>query len=172
MKNYIVNKEENGKRLDVYIAGKDEEITRSSAQRQIEQGSVVVNDKVITKVSYKVTEGDDIKIEEQEPVEIELKAQNIPIDVVYEDKDIIVVNKPKGMVVHPANGNPDGTLVNAIMAMCKDSLSGIGGELRPGIVHRIDKDTSGLLIVAKNDKAHIEMSNQIKNHEVKKIYIA
>ena len=172
MKNYIVNKEENGKRLDVYIAGKDEEITRSSAQRQIEQGSVVVNDKVITKVSYKVTEGDDIKIEEQEPVEIELKAQNIPIDVVYEDKDIIVVNKPKGMVVHPANGNPDGTLVNAIMAICKDSLSGIGGEIRPGIVHRLDKDTSGLLIVAKNDMAHVNMSEQIKRHEVKKTYIA
>ena len=172
MKNYIVNKEENGKRLDVYIAGKDEEITRSSAQRQIEQGSVVVNDKVITKVSYKVTEGDDIKIEEQEPVEIELKAQNIPIDVVYEDKDIIVVNKPKGMVVHPANGNPDGTLVNAIMAICKDSLSGIGGEIRPGIVHRLDKDTSGLLIVAKNDMAHVNMSELIKRHEVKKTYIA
>lgn len=172
MKNYIVNKEENGKRLDVYIAGKDEEITRSSAQRQIEQGSVVVNDKLITKVSYKVTEGDDIKIEEQEPVEIELKAQNIPIDVVYEDKDIIVVNKPKGMVVHPANGNPDGTLVNAIMAICKDSLSGIGGEIRPGIVHRLDKDTSGLLIVAKNDMAHVNMSEQIKRHEVKKTYIA
>ena len=172
MKNYIVNKEENGKRLDVYIAGKDEEITRSSAQRQIEQGSVVVNDKVITKVSYKGTEGDDIKIEEQEPVEIELKAQNIPIDVVYEDKDIIVVNKPKGMVVHPANGNPDGTLVNAIMAICKDSLSGIGGEIRPGIVHRLDKDTSGLLIVAKNDMAHVNMSELIKRHEVKKTYIA
>ena len=172
MKNYIVNEEENGKRLDVYIASKDEETTRSSAQRQIEQGSVVVNDKVITKVSYKVTEGDDIKIEEQEPVEIELKAQNIPIDVVYEDKDIIVVNKPKGMVVHPANGNPDGTLVNAIMAICKDSLSGIGGEIRPGIVHRLDKDTSGLLIVAKNDMAHVNMSEQIKRHEVKKTYIA
>lgn len=172
MKNYIVNEEENGKRLDVYIASKDEETTRSSAQRQIEQGNVVVNGKVITKVSYKVAEGDNIKIEEQEPVEIELKAQNIPIDVVYEDKDIIVVNKPKGMVVHPANGNPDGTLVNAIMAICKDSLSGIGGEIRPGIVHRLDKDTSGLLIVAKNDMAHVNMSEQIKRHEVKKTYIA
>ena len=91
---------------------------------------------------------------------------------IYEDKDIIVVNKPKGMVVHPANGNPDGTLVNAIMAICKDSLSGIGGEIRPGIVHRLDKDTSGLLIVAKNDRAHVNMSEQIKNHEVKKTYIA
>ena len=101
-----------------------------------------------------------------------MKAQDIPIDIIYEDQDILVVNKPKGMVVHPANGNPDGTLVNAIMAKCKDGLSGIGGELRPGIVHRLDKDTSGLLIVAKNDQAHIKMSEQIKNREVKKIYIA
>ena len=172
MKNYIVNEEENGKRLDVYIASKDEETTRSSAQRQIEQGNVVVNGKKITKVSYKVSEGDKIELEEQEPVEIELKAQDIPIDIVYEDKDIIVVNKPKGMVVHPANGNPEGTLFNAIMAICKDSLSGIGGEIRPGIVHRLDKDTSGLLIVAKNDMAHVNMSEQIKRHEVKKTYIA
>ena len=101
-----------------------------------------------------------------------MKPQEIPIEIIYEDNDIIVVNKPKGLVVHPANGNPDGTLVNAIMAICKESLSGIGGELRPGIVHRLDKDTSGLLIVAKNDRAHINMSEQIKNHEVRKIYIA
>ena len=172
MKNYIVNEEENSKRLDVYIASKDKETTRSSAQRQIEQGNVVVNGKVITKVSYKIAKGDNITVEEQEPVEIELKAQDIPVDIIYEDKDIIVVNKPKGMVVHPANGNPDGTLVNAIMAICKDSLSGIGGEIRPGIVHRLDKDTSGLLIVAKNDMAHVNMSEQIKRHEVKKTYIA
>ena len=111
-------------------------------------------------------------MEEEKPREISLKAQEIPIEIMYEDKDIIVVNKPKGMVVHPANGNPDGTLVNAIMAICKDSLSGIGGEIRPGIVHRLDKDTSGVLIVAKNDKAHINMSEQIKNHEVEKTYIA
>ena len=172
MKNYIVNEEENSKRLDVYIASKDEETTRSSAQRQIEQGNVVVNGKKITKVSYKIAKGDNITVEEQEPVEIELKAQDIPVDIIYEDKDIIVVNKPKGMVVHPANGNPDGTLVNAIMAICKGSLSGIGGEIRPGIVHRLDKDTSGLLIVAKNDIAHVNMSEQIKRHEVKKTYIA
>lgn len=172
MKNYIVNENDKDKRLDVYIASQDENVTRSSAQRQIEQGNVVVNGKKITKVSYKVSEGDKIEIEEQEPVESELKAQDIPVDIIYEDKDIIVVNKPKGMVVHPANGNPDGTLVNAIMAICKDSLSGIGGEIRPGIVHRLDKDTSGLLIVAKNDIAHVNMSEQIKRHEVKKTYIA
>ena len=111
-------------------------------------------------------------MEEIEPVEVALKAQEIPLDIIYEDKDIIVVNKPKGMVVHPGNGNPDGTLVNAIMAICKDSLSGIGGEIRPGIVHRLDKDTSGIIIVAKNDKAHINLSEQIKDHKVKKTYIA
>ena len=169
MKEYIVN--ENSKRLDAYIASQDEEITRTTAQRLIEQGTILVNGKK-QKVSYKVSAGDIITIEEVEPQEIELKAQDIPIEIVYEDNDIIVVNKPKGMVVHPANGNPDGTLVNAIMAICKDSLSGIGGEIRPGIVHRLDKDTSGLLIVAKNDKAHVNMSEQIKNHEVKKTYIA
>lgn len=169
MKKYIVN--ESGKRLDAYISSQDEEITRTSAQRLIEQGNILVNGKK-QKVSYKVSNGDIITIEEVKPQEIELKAQEIPIEIIYEDTDIIVVNKPKGMVVHPANGNPDGTLVNAIMAICKDSLSGIGGEIRPGIVHRLDKDTSGLLIVAKNDKAHVNMSEQIKNHEVKKTYLA
>ena len=166
---YIV--EESGKRLDAYITSIDSEITRTAAQRLIEQGNILVNGEK-KKTAYKVSNGDIITIEKEEPKEIELKAQNIPIDIIYEDDDIIVVNKPKGMVVHPANGNPDGTLVNAIMAICKDSLSGIGGEIRPGIVHRIDKDTSGLLIVAKNDNAHVKMSEQIKNHEVKKTYIA
>ena len=169
MKKYIVN--ESGKRLDAYISSQDEEITRTSAQRLIEQGNILVNGNK-QKVSYKVLNGDIITIEEVKPQEIELKAQEIHIEIIYEDSDIIVVNKPKGMVVHPANGNPDGTLVNAIMAICKDSLSGIGGEIRPGIVHRLDKDTSGLLIVAKNDKAHVNMSEQIKNHEVKKTYMA
>ena len=162
---------ENGKRLDAYISSINEEITRTAAQRLIEQGNILVNGKK-QKVSYKVSVGDVITIEEIQPQEIELKAQEIPIEIIYEDNDIIVVNKPKGMVVHPANGNPDGTLVNAITAICKDSLSGIGGEIRPGIVHRLDKDTSGLLIVAKNDKAHVNMSEQIKNHEVTKTYIA
>ena len=119
-----------------------------------------------------VQNGDIIEINIEEPKEVKIEAQDIPLDIIYEDEDILVVNKQKGLVVHPANGNPDGTLVNAVMAHCKDSLSGIGGELRPGIVHRLDKDTSGLLIIAKNDKAHIQMSNQIKNREVKKTYIA
>lgn len=171
MEKYIVEAEEQGKRLDMYISSKDEELTRTSAQRLIEQGDILVNNKKV-KVAYKVSEGDIIAVEKQMPKEIEIKAQNIPVDIVYEDDDIIVVNKPKGMVVHPANGNPDGTLVNAIMAICKGTLSGIGGELRPGIVHRLDKDTSGVLIVAKNDIAHVKMSEQIKKHEVEKTYIA
>lgn len=171
MKEYIVSQEEKGKRLDTYIPSVDLDITRTSAQRLIEDGNILVNGKN-AKVSYKIQENDKISVEIPKPKQIELKAQDIPIEIVYEDSDIIVVNKPKGMVVHPANGNPDGTLVNAIMAICKDSLSGIGGEIRPGIVHRIDKDTSGLLIVAKNDNAHVKMSEQIKNHEVKKTYIA
>ncbi len=171
MEKYIVKSEEQGKRLDSYISSQNEKITRTSAQRLIEQGNILVNGKK-QKVAYKTAENDVITVEHEEPKQIELKAQKIPIEVIYEDTDIIVVNKPKGMVVHPANGNPDGTLVNAIMDICKDSLSGIGGEIRPGIVHRLDKDTSGLLIVAKNDMAHVQMSEQIKNHEVKKTYIA
>jgi 23S rRNA pseudouridine1911/1915/1917 synthase len=171
MEKYIVKSEEKGKRLDAYIASKCDNITRTSAERLIKSGEILVNAKE-QKVAYKINEGDIITIKKSEPKEIKLKAQNIPIDIIYEDKDIIIVNKPKGMVVHPANGNLDGTLVNAIMAICKDSLSGIGGEIRPGIVHRLDKDTSGLLIVAKNDVAHVNMSEQIKKHEVKKTYIA
>ena len=157
-------------RLDTYIASKYD-ISRTMVQKLIEEGNVLVNEKE-KKISYKVQIGDNIKINIPKPQETNIKPENIPIDIVYEDNDIIVVNKPKGMVVHPANGNSDGTLVNAIMAICKGSLSGIGGEIRPGIVHRLDKDTSGLLIIAKNDRAHVNMSNQIKNREVKKIYIA
>ena len=165
-----VNEESIGKRIDSYLAD-NIGVSRTNIQRLIENEKILVNGKK-TKVSYKVQNEDEISIENEEPKEIELKSQDIPIEVLYEDKDIIVVNKPKGMVVHPANGNPDGTLVNAVMALCKDSLSGIGGEIRPGIVHRLDKDTSGVIVVAKNDKAHINMSEQIKNHEVEKTYIA
>ena len=158
-------------RLDAYISKINSNISRTMVQKLIQEGNVFVNGKE-KKISYKVQVGDIIEINIPKPQETTIKPENIPIEIVYEDMDIIVVNKPKGMVVHPANGNPDGTLVNAVMAICKDSLSGIGGEIRPGIVHRLDKDTSGLLIVAKNNKAHINMSNQIKNREVKKIYIA
>ena len=171
MKKFIISVDEEGKRIDAYLASRNEELSRVAIQRLIDEEKILVNKKK-TKASYKVQDGDLITLEEEQPKEVSLKAQEIPIEIIYEDKDIIVVNKPKGMVVHPANGNPDGTLVNAIMAICKDSLSGIGGELRPGIVHRLDKDTSGVLIVAKNDKAHINMSEQIKEHEVEKTYIA
>lgn len=170
VKDIVVN-EEDKIRLDSYIAKKDESLSRSMIQKLLEESKITVNGNVV-KASYKVQVGDRIQIEIEPPKEVKLEAQDIPIDIIYEDDDIIVVNKPKGLVVHPANGNPDGTLVNAIMAICKDSLSGIGGELRPGIVHRLDKDTSGLLIVAKNDKAHINMSEQIKDRKVKKTYIA
>ena len=163
--------EENNKRIDAYLSEKLNDTSRVTIQRLISEGKILVNGKKI-KASYKVQEGDKIQVEEEKPVEVSIKAQNIPLEIIYEDNDIIVVNKPKGMVVHPANGNPDGTLVNAIMAICKDTLSGIGGEIRPGIVHRLDKDTSGIIIVAKNDKAHINLSEQIKEHKVKKTYIA
>ena len=170
MEKFIVEKEDANKRIDAYIA-KSANISRVNAQRLISEGKILVTGKSV-KHSYKTQENDEITMEQEEPKEVELKAENIPLEIIYEDKDIIVVNKPKGMVVHPANGNPDGTLVNAVMAICKDSLSGIGGELRPGIVHRLDKDTSGIIIVAKNDKAHINLSEQIKNHKVEKTYIA
>lgn len=158
-------------RLDAYIAQKCENLSRTMIQKLIEDGEILVNGQE-KKISYKTKQGDVIEIHIPEAKEINLKAQDIPLDVVYEDDDIIVVNKPKGMVVHPANGNPDGTLVNAVMSLCKGSLSGIGGEIRPGIVHRLDKDTSGLIIIAKNDVAHINLSKQIKDRQVKKIYIA
>ena len=171
MYKYIVKNEDKCKRLDRYVTEQNAEITRTAVQRLIDEKNILVNGKE-QKVSYKVNENDVVEVEIPEPKKIEIKAEDIPIEVIYEDSDIIVVNKPKGMVVHPGNGNVDGTLVNAIMAKCEGSLSGIGGEIRPGIVHRIDKDTSGLLIVAKNDKAHVNLSEQIKEHKVKKTYIA
>ncbi len=169
--NIKVNDENVGKRIDSFIPMVQEDISRSMVQKLIEQKNIKVNGKE-TKHSYKLKLNDEIEIFVPEAKEIDLKAQDIPLNVIYEDNDIIVINKPKGMVVHPANGNPDGTLVNAVMNLCKDSLSGIGGEIRPGIVHRLDKDTSGAIIVAKNDKAHISLSEQLKNHEVKKTYLA
>ena len=171
MKEYIINLDTQNIRLDKVITMLNPELSRSMIQKMLDDGNILVNGKQ-EKASYKTKLNDKIEVEEVIAKEIEIKAQDIPVDVIYEDTDIIVVNKPKGMVVHPANGNPDGTLVNAIMNICKDSLSGIGGEIRPGIVHRIDKDTSGLLIIAKNDKAHINLSEQIKNREITKKYVA
>lgn len=170
-KTYTVKKENIGNRIDAYLANEDIELSRVAIQRLIKDEKILVNNKKV-KSSYKLQEGDKITVEDEEPKEIELKAQDIPVEIIYEDNDIIVVNKPKGMVVHPGSGNPDGTLVNSLMNICKDSLSGIGGEIRPGIVHRLDKDTSGILVVAKNDKAHINLSEQIKDHKVEKTYIA
>ena len=167
----IIAQNSEQKRIDAYIPMIDDKYSRTAIQRLIDEEKIKVNGKNV-KPSYKVQDGDEIEIQEEPAKDIELKAQDIPVGIIYEDNDIIVINKPKGMVVHPANGNPDGTLVNAVMSICKDSLSGIGGEIRPGIVHRLDKDTSGIIIVAKNDKAHINLSEQIKNHEVKKTYIA
>ena len=171
MKEINIKAEESGIRIDAYLSKQDLELSRVAVQRLIEEEKILVNSKKI-KQSYKVSTGDDIKIIIEEPKETKIKAEKIPLDIIYEDNDMIVINKEKGIVVHPANGNLDGTLVNALMDICKDSLSGIGGEIRPGIVHRIDKDTSGILMVAKNDKAHINLSEQIKNREVKKTYLA
>lgn len=168
---YKVNEELAGIRLDKAISMKELSISRVAVARLISEEKILVNGKK-AKASYKLSLNDEVTIKKDEPKELEIKAEDIPLDIVFEDKDIIVVNKQKGLVVHPGNGNPDGTLVNAIMNYCKDSLSGIGGAIRPGIVHRIDKDTSGLLIIAKNDEAHINMSEQIKEHKVKKTYIA
>ncbi|MBE6577594.1 MAG: RluA family pseudouridine synthase [Ruminococcaceae bacterium] len=159
-----------GKRADAFVAEKTE-LTRSAAARLIESANVLLDGKPIAK-NYKMREGDTLEIELPEPETADAEPENIPIDVVYEDEDIIVVNKPKGMVVHPAAGNKNGTLVNALLYHCKDSLSGIGGVVRPGIVHRIDKDTGGLLVVAKNDAAHLFLAEQIKYHNVSRIYYA
>ena len=169
-KKYKIEANNVNERLDKILA-EITDLSRATIQRLIEEEKILVNNKK-TKASYKTKLNDEITLLADEPKETKLEAEDIPLDVIYEDNDILVVNKQKGLVVHPGNGNPNGTLVNAIMAYCKDSLSGIGGEIRPGIVHRIDKDTSGLLIIAKNDKAHVNMSEQIKNHEVKKTYIA
>ena len=171
IKKLKVNNEFVGKRIDSYISNIDKDISRSAIKRLIDEENIKVNGKKV-KASYKVNLNDEIEIEIPEAKETSIEAQDIPVEILYEDNDIIVLNKPKGMVVHPANGNLDGTLVNAVLSMCKDSLSGIGGEIRPGIVHRLDKDTSGAIIVAKNDKAHINLSEYLKNHKIKKTYIA
>ena len=168
MKTYKV--EEIG-RLDKVVSNLEQEMSRETIQRMIKTGKILVNNKQ-EKASFKTTVGDLITLEEEIPEEIELKPQEMPLDIIYEDDDMLVINKEKGIVVHPGNGNPDGTLANAVMAKCKGSLSGIGGKIRPGIVHRIDKDTSGLIIVAKNDTAHINLSKQIQDRKVKKTYIA
>ena len=158
-----------GTRLDACLASAIEDLTRSAAAKAVEDGRVLVNGKAPNK-SYKLTGHEQIEFTPEEPAPIDAVPQDIPLDVVYEDDDVIVVNKPKGLVVHPAPGHPDGTLVNALIHHCGDSLSGVGGEKRPGIVHRIDKDTSGLLIAAKNDFAHAHLAAQLKDHSLARTY--
>lgn len=162
---------ESGIRLDKFISVADVGLSRSAAVNLIGNSGVTVNEKQVDK-KYKLSAGDIVVLQIPDPVAYEAKAENIPLDIVYEDDYLLVVNKPKGMVVHPAAGNYDGTLVNALLYHCGDSLSGINGVLRPGIVHRIDKDTSGLLIVAKNDFAHAHLANQIKDHSFTREYEA
>ncbi len=161
--------EESSIRIDKFVSDNISDLSRSSAVNLIEKGSITVNGKAVNK-NYKLKSGDSVCVCIPNPVEYEAKAENIPLDIVYEDEYLLVVNKPKGMVVHPAAGNYDGTLVNALLYHCKDSLSGINGVMRPGIVHRIDKDTSGLLIVAKNDFAHTHLAQQIKEHSFTREY--
>ncbi|MDE5916947.1 MAG: RluA family pseudouridine synthase [Oscillospiraceae bacterium] len=169
--NFPAAEEDNGQRLDKWISEKDIGLTRSAVQNLILSGNVFVNQKSAAK-NYKLRKGDSVKVIMPEPVSLDITAENIPLDIVFEDSSLLVVNKPKGMVVHPAPGNYSGTLVNALMYHCGNSLSGINGVIRPGIVHRIDKNTSGLLIVAKNDTAHQGLAEQIKAHSFMREYEA
>ena len=166
----ILTLDRSGERLDAALARLVPELSRSQAQRLIEQGAVTCGGRPVKK-NEKLQPGDTLTLTLPEVQETALEAQQIPLDVCYEDADVIVVNKPKGLVVHPAPGHPDGTLVNALLAHCGDSLSGIGGERRPGIVHRIDKDTSGLIIAAKNDFAHASLAAQLKDHSLARTYV-
>lgn len=173
MNEYIFSsaEEDIGQRLDKWISEKDIGLTRSAVQNLILSGNVYVNQKIAVK-NYKLRKGDSVKVIIPEPIAQDITAENIPLDIVYEDSSLLVVNKLKGMVVHPAPGNYSGTLVNALMHHCGNSLSGINGVIRPGIVHRIDKNTSGLLIVAKNDTAHQGLAEQIKAHSFMREYEA
>lgn len=168
---FTVGESDCGLRIDKFLSDKLDFLTRSAVQKNIDSQNVTVNFCAVSK-NYKCRLNDRVEILIPDAVALETKAENIPLDIVYEDSDLLVVNKPKGMVVHPANGNWDGTLVNALLYHCRDSLSGINGVIRPGIVHRIDKDTSGLLIVAKNDAAHLGLAEQIKEHSFSRMYEA
>ena len=160
-----------GERLDAFLARSLPDLTRSAAQRLLEEGAVTLGGKPAKK-NTKSAPGDVVEVTLPDPQPVEVVPQNIPLDIVYEDADVIVVNKPVGLVVHPAPGHPDGTLVNALLYHCGTSLSGINGELRPGIVHRIDRDTSGLIIAAKNDRAHLALSAQLQDHTLARVYEA
>lgn len=167
--NFIVKPNENKTRIDKFLSAKLEEASRSYIQKLIENKNVKVNKSFVNK-SFSVTEGQTVTVNLPDNQILEINPENIDLNIVYEDKDLIVINKPQGMVVHPAPGNYTGTLVNALLYYCKDSLSGINGIYRPGIVHRIDKNTSGLLVVAKNDRAHQGLAAQIKDHSFTREY--
>ncbi|MCQ2547894.1 MAG: RluA family pseudouridine synthase [Clostridia bacterium] len=169
---YNLTVETAGERLDKFLGDNVEEASRSYIQKLIESGKLSVNGKVETSKKLKLKEGDELSLEIPEPEELLVEPEDIPLDIVYEDDDVLVVNKAKGMVVHPAVGNYTGTLVNAIMFHCKDRLSTVNGVIRPGIVHRIDKDTSGLLMIAKNDRSHQVLSDQLSEHSITRKYYA
>lgn len=171
MNKYFMVENEEGMRLDVYLAEEIEDISRSRIQKLIKDGNVTVNEKPV-KANYRLLLGDRVSIVIPEAKAPDILPENIPLDILYEDSDVIVVNKPKQMVVHPAPGHYSGTLVNALMYHCKDDLSGINGDLRPGIVHRIDMDTTGSLVVCKNDLAHQSLSEQLKEHSINRVYEA
>ena len=169
--NVTLTVEQSGLRADQYLAGVLDGLTRSAAQKLLEEGRVLRRGKALKK-NDKLQAGDEVAVCIPDPTPVEIVPQDIPLDVVYEDGDVIVVNKPVGMVVHPAPGHPDGTLVNALLHHCGQSLSGINGQLRPGIVHRIDRDTSGLIIAAKNDAAHLALAEQLQDHSLYREYEA
>ena len=169
---YEVTEEGDGLRLDQYIAGRCMDLSRSYIQKLIKESRVTINKNIQTKTKTAVQESDIVNVSLPDPKELEIKPQDIPLDILYEDNDVLVVNKPKGMVVHPAPGHYEDTLVNAVLYHCRDNLSGINGVLRPGIVHRIDKDTTGALIVCKNDKAHQKIADQLRAHTITRSYRA
>lgn len=170
--NLIIEPEAAGERIDSYIAASLDGPSRSFVQKLIEKGNVLLNGEVLTSKKEKLKARDEIEITLPEPEKLEIIAEDIPLNIVYEDDDVLIVNKPRGMVVHPAVGNYTGTLVNAIMHHCGERLSSINGVIRPGIVHRIDKDTSGLLMIAKNDMAHESLSKQLSEHSITRKYVA
>lgn len=165
------NEDDKGKRIDKYISDMLYSYSRSYIQKLIDEELVLVNDKLV-KSNYKICAGDEIVVKIPVPEELKIEAEDIPLDIVYEDEDVILINKPKGMVIHPSPGHYSGTLVNALMYHCKDGLSGINGILRPGIVHRIDMDTTGIIVACKNDAAHISLSEQLKEHSITRYYFA
>lgn len=171
MKEFKIDELQSGSRVDKFLSEQLEDLSRSYIQKLIKAGNVNVNGKPV-KANYRLNEEDRLSVDEPQLMEPDIVAEDIPLDILYEDEDLLIVNKPKGMVVHPAAGHYSGTLVNAVMYYCKGDLSGINGVMRPGIVHRIDRDTTGSLVVCKNDQAHQEMAKQLKEHSIKRVYHA